>query len=467
MTEQVWGPARRSSKPSSSTIKAQHTSTTRLQLELLEKRDVPAVLVDLGDAPTAADSLFMQTPYSSAFYGQSAVTGSAEALTPEIGNSVRLQDRAVESAHPLWNAATSATEHLETEWEEPIDSLFRMLPFAPSLRMGAGGMIRLAPAESRWPAHVYAPYVEIGAWPPFDLVDAAATEGIRHFNLAFITANSQSRPSWDGNDRREINDNSFDTNLRQQIADLRAMGGDVAVSFGGPHGSELAQSITDVDALKNAYKAVVQTYALKRIDFDLQGSALDDVASIERRSQALAQLQTEMAKAAQPVEIWFSLPAEPSGLSESGMNVIRSALRNGVQLGGVNVKTMNFSASTAPYAEGTMGVHAIQSGLNAFYQLQRVMGPQQSAAEIWGKMGLTPMIGANDVAGEKFYPQDAQLLQDFARQQGVGMIGIWSLNRDQSCAQPSDTVQPASSGIVQDAFEFSNIFLPSAVAPSK
>jgi hypothetical protein len=95
-----------------------------------------------------------------------------------------------------------------------------------------------------------------------------------YFNLAYVTADSQSRPSWGGSDERAIDGGAFDQQLRGQISEIRALGGDVAVSFGGPRGTDLAQAITNVEDLKNAYRSVVDAYGLKRIDFDLSNGAL-------------------------------------------------------------------------------------------------------------------------------------------------------------------------------------------------
>ena len=40
------------------------------------------------------------------------------------------------------------------------------------------------------------------------------------------------------------------------------------------------------------------------------------------------------------------------------------------------------------------------------------------------------MIGVNDVTSEVFSTADAQLLKDFARRQGLGMLSMWSIARD-------------------------------------
>ena len=85
------------------------------------------------------------------------------------------------------------------------------------------------------------------------------------------------------------------------------------------------------------------------------------------------------------------------------------------------------------------------------------MGVVDDPAGTWAKIGITPTIGQGGPNGQDFNPQDARGVYSFAEQQGVGMIGMWTINRD----QPSTgTSSPALGGIDENAFEFSDIFLP-------
>jgi bifunctional chitinase/lysozyme len=69
-------------------------------------------------------------------------------------------------------------------------------------------------------------------------------------------------------------------------------------------------------------------------------------------------------------------------------------------------------------------------------------------------------VGQGEAAGENFLPTDGRELYDFARQQGLGMIGIWSINRDQYDSTGQAPAGELSSGVEQKAFEFSDIFQP-------
>ena len=76
-------------------------------------------------------------------------------------------------------------------------------------------------------------------------------------------------------------------------------------------------------------------------------------------------------------------------------------------------------------------------------------------------VGVTPMIGLNDVTTEVFDQQEASELVAFAEQKGIGRHRLWSLNRDQqNAAGKLSYVDLKSSSLVQTPFEFSQIFKP-------
>jgi hypothetical protein len=156
-------------------------------------------------------------------------------------------------------------------------------------------------------------------YPTYDLVSAARNEGLRYFTLAFVVADANKLPAWGGYTANEVNGGAFDSAVRSQIAGLRALGGDVSVSFGGAANQELAEVITDGAALKNAYQSVIDAYGLTHIDFDIEGAAVADHASIDRRSQAIAALQQAAAAAGKELDVSFTLPVLPSGLPPNRM----------------------------------------------------------------------------------------------------------------------------------------------------
>src|SRR5262249_17982901 len=153
----------------------------------------------------------------------------------------------------------------------------------------------------------------------------------------------------------EVGNSDYDAQMKGKIAALRAIGGDVMVSFGGAAGKELAEVITSVSSLTAAYQSVVTAYGLTHIDFDIEGAAVADKVSIDRRSQAIAAVQQAAVAAGRKLDVWFTLPVLPTGLTTDGLYVVQSALKYGVNIAGVNIMTMDYGDGPAPNPSGHMG----------------------------------------------------------------------------------------------------------------
>src|SRR5262249_54801980 len=157
-------------------------------------------------------------------------------------------------------------------------------------------------------------------------------------------------------------------------------------------------------------------YGLTHIDFDIEGAAVADRSSIDRRSQAIAALEQAAAAAGKELDVSFTLPVLPTGLTADGLYVLQAALRDGVKVRTVNVMAMDYGDSAAPRPSGKMGDYAIQAATSLFGQLRGLYGTALTDVQLWHTIGVTPMIGRNDVTTEVFTQQDAQKLLAFARQ---------------------------------------------------
>ncbi|MEU2023042.1 cellulose binding domain-containing protein [Streptomyces sp. NPDC016469] len=289
----------------------------------------------------------------------------------------------------------------------------------------------------------FAPYVDTSLYPAYDLVDTANKTGVKQFNLAFITSGGSCAPLWGGVT------GLGDDHVASQIGALRAAGGDVRVSFGGAAGSELALRCTSAADLAAAYGKVVDTYKLTKVDFDIEGGALPDTAANTRRSQAIAQLQ----KAHPGLDVSFTLPVMPEGLTQPGVDLIADAKKNGVDVGAVNIMAMDYGASYS----GDMGTYAVQAATATQAQIKGVLG--LSDAEAWKAVAVTPMIGVNDVSTEVFKVEDATQLVAFAKEKGLAWLAMWSGTRDKECAGGAKPTADAScSSIAQEPLAFTKAF---------
>ncbi|MFG2568745.1 cellulose binding domain-containing protein [Streptomyces sp. NPDC048567] len=289
----------------------------------------------------------------------------------------------------------------------------------------------------------FAPYVDTSLYPAYDLVDTANKTGVKQFNLAFITSGGSCAPLWGGVT------GLGDDHVASQIGALRAAGGDVRVSFGGAAGSELALRCSSAADLAAAYGKVVDTYKLTKVDFDIEGGALPDTAANTRRSQAIAQLQ----KAHPGLDVSFTLPVMPEGLTQPGVDLIADAKKNGVDVGAVNIMAMDYGASYS----GDMGTYAIQAATATQAQIKGVLG--LSDADAWKAVAVTPMIGVNDVSTEVFKVEDATQLVAFAKEKGLAWLAMWSGTRDKECAGGAKPTADAScSSVAQEPLAFTKAF---------
>ncbi|MET7711546.1 cellulose binding domain-containing protein [Streptomyces sp. NPDC005407] len=289
----------------------------------------------------------------------------------------------------------------------------------------------------------FAPYIDTSLYPAYDLLDTVTKTGVKEFNLAFITSGGSCAPLWGG-----VTDLASDK-VAAQIGALRAKGGDVRVSFGGAAGHELALNCSSADDLAKAYGKVIDEYKLTKVDFDIEGAALPDTAANSRRSQAIAQLQ----KSHPGLDVSFTLPVMPEGLTQPGVDLIADAKKNGVKVDAVNIMAMDYG----PAYSGDMGQYAIQAATATQGQIKGVLGLSDAAA--WKAVAVTPMIGVNDVVTEIFKVDDATQLVDFAKSKGLGWLAMWSSTRDKQCAGGEKPAADATcSSILQEPLAFTKAF---------
>lgn len=312
-----------------------------------------------------------------------------------------------------------------------------------------------AGADSTW----FAPYVDVTLTPTLHFEDASVQPS-NDVVLGFIVADPANAcvPSWGTYYNLEAAARALD--LDRRIVRLRERGGDAIVSFGGAINDELAVVCTDVDDLTKAYQSVIDRYDVTVLDFDIEGAAIADQEANTRRAQAIARLQA----ANEGLQVWFTLPVAPFGMTEDSVTLLDDTLAGGAVLHGVNVMTMNYGGSREAM---TMREATAAALMATFQQLdgvyQRAGTPLDEGA-LWKMVGATPMIGQNDVAADVFTIADAEALMDFSGEVELGRLSFWSANRDVACGAVVDDkrVSNTCSGVSQDPLEFSAVFAEGA-----
>lgn len=293
---------------------------------------------------------------------------------------------------------------------------------------------------------VFAPYQDISLYGIPSLQAVTQSTGQKYYTLAFITGNG-CNAEWSGT--VPLNQTStYLQHLDSDISFIRSQGGDIIISFGGQAGQELAQTCTSASSLQAQYQAVINQYKITHLDFDIEGGEQGDATTYDRRDTALAALQAANAG----LTISFTLPSLTTGLLSDSLGLLNNAVSHGVNFQVVNLMTMDYGAPNSNMGQGSI------DAANALYaELQKIF-PSKSSSQLWSMVGITPMIGQNDSAGEIFSLDDAKQVLAFAQQNKIGELAFWEVSRDNGGCAGQATASPTCSGVSQDNYAYISIF---------
>lgn len=294
-----------------------------------------------------------------------------------------------------------------------------------------------------WPEQTFAPFVDMGRWiTEAEYSSAGATylpkisadTGVKFFNLGFIQGvnreitNGKINWGWGGFSVLSEGQNNPQYNgIKKSIKDLRAIGGDVNISFGGLNGTPFWEVTQDVDILYNTYKEIVEGYGLTRIDLDIEGGARDKTKNIAN-AKAIKKLQDETG-----VEIVLTVPVLPDGLTYLELGLMDAYLSQGVDIKMVNIMAMCYGNATLLPGEnyGTGSVRAIDSTAKQIKECyKKYANVDLTDAEAYRKVGVTTSVGFETGSHPIFPKEWTQLVVDHAVAKGIGMTSFWSMGRD-------------------------------------
>jgi Glycosyl hydrolases family 18 len=316
------------------------------------------------------------------------------------------------------------------------------------------GILPASPAMAApLPARVFAPYFE--TWSADTISGIAQQSGSRYFTLAFLETLSKTSCTlaWNGNSSQTVASGRY----LSDIATLRGMGGDVVPSFGGwsadQGGREIGDSCKDVNQIAAAYEDLVVRYGVTRLDMDIEGRSLTKPDGIDRRNKAIKLLQDWAASTGRTVEIVYTVPTSATGLEPSGLAVLQNAIANGVRVDIVNIMTFDYYDRVTT----DMGAAAVSAAQGLFNQLHTLY-PAKTTAQLWAMVGITLMPGLDDYPRrtESTSLADAQRVLDFGRANGISLISIWAIQRDNGGC-PGNTGSNTCSGIVQNTWDFAHL----------
>lgn len=326
-----------------------------------------------------------------------------------------------------------------------------------------------APVTAAWPASVYAPYVDVSLNPHYfiHLPEMRDACGVNYSTLCFVNADEDNgnEPAWGAKGNMiPITEQS----LYGEAKAIRALGGDIIISFGGADAGALgnnytlAQKWTDVTQLQSKYQEVIDLYDATWIDFDIEQYARLDTASVDRRNKAIAGLKANPANAG--LKVAYCLPCEPEdGFHPTeSLPILTNAKENGAEIDYWNAMAFDYGS----YYRGKFGTNmshlAILTIEKINSQLQTTYG--YSEADAYAHMGYTGMIGQTDQTPDEVFwlnsnTKDATVMRDYVMAKNIPMMAIWSANRDNAVSVRDTTPSPVYSGVPQNVYDFSKILV--------
>jgi hypothetical protein len=281
-----------------------------------------------------------------------------------------------------------------------------------------------------------APYIYPG-WgnPPAPSTVMNAT-GVKAFTIAFVLANG-CNPVWD--DEGGLTGGAHASTINA----IRAAGGDVVPSFGGWSGNKLGPNCGTPDLLAGAYQKVIDAFALKAIDIDIENTDEFENPTVQDRIVGALKIVKQRNPSVKTI---LTFGTTPSGPSPTGVRLINQAKALGASVDIFAQMPFDFGGGADMYAS-TVGA---SEGLKN--QLKTIFG--YTDAQAYSHMGISGMNGLSDQQ-EVTSPQTWTRIRDYAKTRGFARFTFWAVNRDRGC--PGGGVVSTCSGIAQSVWEFTRI----------
>jgi hypothetical protein len=315
-------------------------------------------------------------------------------------------------------------------------------------------------AEAALPPHVYAPYFETYDTTDGGLAQLAHESGNKYVTLAFLQTDTPGSCTayWNGDTADPISATAAGS-FGKDIAAIQAAGGNVIPSFGGysadTTNTELADSCTSVGAIAKAYEQLAATYHITRIDLDVEGNSTSDTAGIQRRNEAIAEAEAWADAHGKELQFDYTLPTFTTGLTASALSVLQSAVAEHAKITEVNIMTFDYYTGNQEnlLADAEAAAMAVEGQLKTLY-------PHEPGRQLWRMLGITQMPGIDDYGPtETFTTAQAPALLSWAARNGLGLLSIWALQRDNGGC-PGTKGAGNCSGVDQPTWYFSHTFEP-------
>jgi chitinase len=377
-----------------------------------------------------------------------AVTGTAVAILPMTVSNAAAACAPAWSASTVYvngNAASYAGHNYTAKWwtqnENPSTHSGQWDVWADNGACGGGTPTPTTPPPTQPPPTSSAglraaPYLYPG-WgnPPAPATVMTAT-GIRAFTIAFVLANG-CNPVWDGEGGLTGGVHASTINA------IRAAGGDVVPSVGGYSGNKLGPNCATPELLADAYQRVIDAFALKAIDIDIEN--YDEFENYTVQDRILNALR--IVKQRNPgVTTILTFGTTTSGPSATGIRLINQARALGANVDIFAIMPFDFGGGANMYQNTVNATEGLKNAVKAAFGY--------TDAQAYARIGISGMNGLSDQQELTSVATWTQI-RDYAKSHGLARFTFWAVNRDRPC--PGGGVVSNCSGIAQNDWDFTRV----------
>ncbi|ENR5392347.1 TPA: chitinase [Providencia rettgeri] len=259
---------------------------------------------------------------------------------------------------------------------------------------------------------------------------AAIKYGVDILSLGFLTATLDKKAAWSAQPSMPI------SWAKPLCDELIAGGVKVAVSFGGAANQDVSLVQTQ-EQLINTYQEAIDTLSASHIDLDFENGLYD-------ADNAFSALKVIVDNNPQ-ITLSLTLPTMPTGLTSTGLALVKKSVDAGLMMK-VNGMAMDYYDPNIT----SLGDAAVKAANSIKNQLKPLY-PGIDDNELYNYVQITPMIGLNDDL-TMFNFNDVNILAEFAKNNGLNLVSMWSLTRDRPGNKPFP--EAISSGNPEQTYEF-------------
>ena len=266
--------------------------------------------------------------------------------------------------------------------------------------------------------------------------EAAIKYGMDILYLGFLTADLNNNAAWSAQPSMPIS-------WAEPLSDELISGGvKVAVSFGGAANRDISLVQTP-EQLVATYQQAIDILQASHLDCDFENGLYD----ADKAFNALAIIMERNPD----MTLSLTLPTMPTGLTSTGLELIKKSIDAGLVMK-INGMAMDYYNPNYP----DLGKAAVEAAISIKTQL-KAFYPTLSDSELFNLVQITPMIGLNDDL-TIFTFNDVNILSEFAKNNGVNLLSMWSLTRDMPGTSPYPEATSSGNPEQTEDFEYSARF---------